>query len=127
MVDANARRICASAQLKERARGVRFRFGRGPETRPAFVVRYAGQARAFINECAHLAVELDWQPGDFFDTAHEALVCATHGARYHPASGVCLGGRCNGKGLRPLATEERDGWIFIAASAADWVEVDRHD
>lgn len=127
MVDPSARRICASTELKERDLGVRFRYGRGSETGPAFVVRYAGQAQAFVNECAHLAVELDWQPGDFFDTAREALVCATHGARYHPASGACLGGRCNGKGLRRLPVEERDGWIFIAASAADWVEVETHD
>ena len=127
MVDARPHRICASTELKERAKGVRFRFGRGPETRPAFVVRYAGRAQGFVNACAHLAVELDWQPGDFFDAAGEALVCATHGARYHPASGACVGGRCNGRPLLRLPIEERDGWIFIAAGAADWVEVDTHD
>jgi len=83
------------------------------ERAAAFVIRYRGRAHAYLNRCGHVPVELDWQPGEFFDVARIYLVCATHGALYDPASGKCLGGRCNGRGLVALPVEERDGQLFL--------------
>ena len=63
-----ARVICASAELAEGGRGVRFEAALKGRVRSAFVVRYDGAARAYLNQCAHVPVELDWQPGVFFDS-----------------------------------------------------------
>lgn len=108
-----SRLICAGAQLAEGGTGVRFEREQCGRNEPAFVIRYDGQARAFVNRCAHVPVELDWQPGVFFDADGLYLICATHGALYDPASGACVGGPCRGQGLTALAVSEIDGNIFL--------------
>ena len=85
-------------------------------TAPAFVIRYRGEVRAYLNRCGHIPVEIDWQPGEFFDHSGLYLICATHGALYAPESGRCVGGRCNGKGLQAVLVTERDGQIFLIDS-----------
>jgi nitrite reductase/ring-hydroxylating ferredoxin subunit len=104
--------ICASEALINGGRGVRFEVAVAGRAVPAFAIRYGGVARAFLNRCAHVAMELDWQPGVFFDFDAEHLVCATHGALYDPATGACVGGACVGRGgLRALAVVERGGRV----------------
>lgn len=112
MVEA-VRLICASAEVAESGKGVRFTVNRYGREVPAFVIRYRGHVYAYLNECAHVPAELDWQPGEFFDFSKLYLVCSIHGALYAPESGRCMGGRCNGRGLKPLAVEERDGAIYL--------------
>ena len=107
------RLICAGAELEEGGRGVRFEFVHGGHTHSAFVVRFDGVARAYLNQCAHVAIELDWQPGVFFDADGLYLMCSTHGALYDAATGVCAGGPCNGRGLRQVPVRETDGNIFL--------------
>jgi nitrite reductase/ring-hydroxylating ferredoxin subunit len=107
------RLICAASDLADQGRGVRFELDRHGQPQPAFVIRYDSQPRAFLNQCGHVSVELDWQEGEFFDDTRHYLICATHGALYHPATGVCLGGRCAGRGLIPLPVVERDGHIYL--------------
>jgi len=105
--------IAQSAALLERGPGVRFEVERFGRTRQAFVVRFDGVARAYENACAHLAVELDWIPGEFFDEERRHLVCATHGALYEPADGHCVAGPCRGARLIPLPVMERDGQVLL--------------
>lgn len=95
--------------------GVRFTVTRHGREEPAFVVRYQGAPRAFLNRCAHVPMELDWQPGVFFDPQGLYLMCATHGALYHPATGQCLEGPCRGRGLVPLVVAESEGNIFLSS------------
>jgi nitrite reductase/ring-hydroxylating ferredoxin subunit len=105
--------ICPSNDLINGGHGVRFEVSVAGRAVPAFVVRFGGIARAYLNRCAHVSMELDWQPGEFFDFDAEHLVCATHGALYDPASGRCVGGACIGFGhLRALAVVERDGQVY---------------
>jgi len=110
------RLICPSEALAEGADGVRFEVEHHGNREPAFAIRWQGQARAFLNRCGHVPVELDFQPGQFFDYSGQYLVCSTHGALYDPASGTCQGGRCNGVGLEPIAVVEQDGGIYLQAS-----------
>ena len=107
------RLICAASELPELGRGVRFDLQRLGKSQPAFVVRFGGEPRAFLNQCGHVPVELDWQEGEFFDDSRLYLICATHGALYHPASGQCVGGRCAGRGLIPVPVVERDGHVYL--------------
>ena len=53
------RLICAASDLAEQGRGVRFELTRFGKPQPAFVVRYDGQPRAFLNQCGHMPVELE--------------------------------------------------------------------
>ena len=109
----HARLICRSDELPESGKGVRFQVERYGRQVPAFVVRYAGQVYAYLNECKHVPAELDWMPGEFFDISHNYLVCATHGAYYSPATGLCLGGPCKGRSLTALAVTEIDGQVYL--------------
>ena len=107
------RLICASHEVVEVGKGFRFTIRRHHRDVPAFVIRYKGGVYAYLNECAHVPAELDWQPGEFFDNSKLYLICSIHGALYAPESGRCLGGRCQGKGLKPLKVREIAGLIYL--------------
>ena len=110
---ARERLICASSRLVEGGDGVRFDVDLPSGPAPAFVVRHRGVARAFLNRCAHVPIELDWQSGRFFDLTGLYLICSTHGAHYEPDTGRCVMGPCKGRGLTPVAVVERDGNIYL--------------
>ena len=96
---------------------MRFEVDFAGSTVPAFAVRYAGEVHGFLNRCSHVAMELDWQEGVFFDLTGHDLLCSTHGARYDPRSGRCLGGPCNGTPLVKLRIVERQGNVYFAGLA----------
>lgn len=105
--------ICAVADLVDGGQGVRFdvMIDGGPAS--GFVVRHQGEVRGFLNRCAHVAMELDWLPGLFFEDEGRYLMCATHGAVYEPRDGSCAGGPCLGRGgLLRLQVIERDGRVW---------------
>jgi len=105
--------ICDAAELSDAGTGVRFdvTVDGGPAT--AFVVRYRGAVVGFLNRCAHVAMELDWLPGLFFEEEGTYLMCATHGAIYEPDTGACAGGPCLGRGgLLRLQVVEHEGRIW---------------
>lgn len=111
--------LCPSARLADGGEGLRFEVDTDDGRVGAFAVRHRGRVVAYLNRCAHVAMELDWLPGRFFDADGEALVCATHGALYDAGSGRCVGGPCAGRGgLRPLRVVERDGVVFWQPDAA---------
>lgn len=107
------RLICASADLGEAGRGVRFEVARRGARQAAFAVRFRGRVYAYLNECVHAGLELDWLPGEFFDASGLYLICSAHGALYAPESGRCLGGPCRGGALVALPVEERDGRVLL--------------
>ncbi len=107
------RLICPSLALEEGGRGARFRVNSLEGAERGFVVRYDGEARAFVNQCPHAFTELDWQPGLFFDEAGLYLMCSTHGALFDPANGLCIAGPCRGASLARLEVRERDGEVLL--------------
>lgn len=106
--------MCTSSCLQNGGSGVRFQTEHHGIVQPAFVVRHAGRAVAYLNSCAHKLVELDWQEGEFFDAGHHYLVCTTHGALYDPDNGVCVGGPCRGAALTAIPVREADGAVWLA-------------
>ena len=111
--------ICESPALLDSGRGVRFDVEYFGEPVPAFVVRYHGRVHAYLNRCSHVAMELDWQEGVFFDSEGRDLLCSTHGATYSASSGHCIGGPCNGTPLVRLLVEERDGKVYFTGFEDD--------
>ena len=106
--------VCASQDLIEAGDGIRFEVPGIAGPKAAFVIRYDGQAHAYLNQCQHVPIELDWQPGRFFDLGGLYLVCATHGASYDPESGECIAGPCQGRRLPSFETLEWNGQIWVA-------------
>jgi len=113
MADGERVVVCPSAALLDGGDGVRFELRRGGAVHPAFAIRYAGRVHAYLNRCAHVGVELDWQPGRFFDADGMVLICSTHGTLYDPETGACLGGPCRGAGLVPVAVDEIEGEVVV--------------
>lgn len=110
---AHPRVICPAGALADAGRGVRFEVEYFGEPAPAFAVRYRGRVHGYLNRCAHVAMELDWQEGVFFAADGRDLLCSTHGATYDAATGRCLGGPCGGSALVKLRLEERDGLVYF--------------
>ena len=102
--------LCNSGDLQDSALAVPFDVMFRGRTCRAFAIRFEGQSHAYVNECAHVAMEMDFQPNQFFDSSGQWLMCATHGAMYHPASGACAGGPCRG-GLEKIVLTEHDGVV----------------
>ena len=78
-----------------------------------FLVWFDGEFKAYLNQCRHMDVCLDWQPNEFFDEDNKFIVCATHGALYQPQSGVCIAGPCNGKNLIAMPYEITNDFIVV--------------
>jgi nitrite reductase/ring-hydroxylating ferredoxin subunit len=109
--------VCASDQVVEGGAGVRFdvQYYDGPTT--AFVVRFDGTVRGYLNRCAHVPTELDWNPGEFFDSSGLYLICSVHGAHYEPETGFCVMGPCRGQNLVPVDVFEAEGAVWWRPSA----------
>lgn len=107
------RMICSAAALFNGGKGIRFELSTATGGQSAFVVRHDGKAYAYLNRCAHIGVELDWLPGEFFDDSGLYLVCATHGATYRPDTGECVAGPCRGARLTLLEVCEQDGGVYL--------------
>lgn len=110
--------LCASTALAERGDGVVFEVRLWGQAARAFALRVDGQVVAYVNRCAHVPVELDWQPGKFLDAERQAIVCAVHGASYAPEDGRCIGGPCGRGRLLPIATSEAAGMVHWYPSDA---------
>ncbi len=104
--------ICTSEELIEGGKGIRFPLTAGDHDTSGFVVRYGGQAYGYLNRCAHVPIELDWSPGEFFESSGLYLMCSTHGAIYEPDTGHCSGGPCKGGRLRVIKVTEKNANVY---------------
>ena len=104
--------VCPADALQEGGKGLRFPVTVGGEDATGFVVRYGGKVYGYLNRCAHVPIELDWNEGEFFESSGLYLICATHGAMYVPETGLCKHGPCRGRRLRALQIMEEDHQVF---------------
>ncbi len=103
--------LCPSSELEEAGRAHVWDVLEHGRPARAFVLRFEGQLRGYINRCLHVPVEMDWQPGEFLDRERRYIVCSIHGATYQPEDGRCVGSPCGGGRLKPVAVGEADGWV----------------
>ncbi len=108
--DSSAIALCNAGDLQDGGDAVPFDVMYQGQTCRAFAIRYAGKPHAYLNRCAHVPMEMDYQPNRFFDSTGHWLICATHGALYNPATGHCAGGPCRG-GLVKISLQETDGVV----------------
>jgi nitrite reductase/ring-hydroxylating ferredoxin subunit len=104
--------LCESSALAERGRAIVFDVLLWRQPARAFALRFEGRVVAYLNRCAHVPVEMDWQPGEFLDLDRRWIVCSIHGATYEPADGRCIGGPCGRSRLMPLEVDEAGGRVY---------------
>ena len=105
-------RLCPSVQLQDKGRAVVFDVLHFKEPATAFALRFEGRVVAYLNRCAHVPTEMDWQSGEFLDAGREFILCSIHGAAYEPRSGRCAGGPCGRGRLTPIQVEELSGVVY---------------
>ncbi len=92
-------RLCALADLEATgAKGVTLADGR-----ELVVVQSSAGPRAYLNACPHTGVTLETFPDRFLDADRGLLICTVHGARFLPATGLCVSGPCAGRHLAPIS------------------------
>ncbi len=104
--------LCESVALAERGSACLFDVRLWGQPARAFALRFDGLVVAYINRCAHVPVEMDWQPGRFLDMAQRWIICSIHGATYEPADGRCVGGPCGRGQLMAIKTCEHTGQVY---------------
>jgi nitrite reductase/ring-hydroxylating ferredoxin subunit len=68
-----------------------------------FVARFGKEYHAYVNECPHQHVRLDWEKNNFFEPNYmKVLMCGKHGSQFDPATGVCISGPCEGAQLEKI-------------------------
>ena len=104
--------LCASADLAERGRALVFDVLLWGAPARAFALRFEGRVVCYLNRCAHVPAEMDWQPGEFLDADRRFILCSIHGATYEPTNGRCIGGPCGRDRLMAIDVVERDGQVY---------------
>jgi nitrite reductase/ring-hydroxylating ferredoxin subunit len=104
--------LCSSAELAERGRAHVWEVMQWRQPARAFVLRFDGELKAYLNRCSHVPTEMDWQPGEFLDMDKRWILCSIHGAMYEPADGRCVGGPCGRGRLTPVAVREEHGQVY---------------
>jgi nitrite reductase/ring-hydroxylating ferredoxin subunit len=57
-----------------------------------FVINFHGKFHAYINQCRHVPMAMDWVDNQFFAEHGRYLMCQTHSAYYEPGTGECIAG-----------------------------------
>jgi len=104
--------LCESTELQERGKAHCFEVLQYGQPASAFALRFEGQAVAYLNRCAHVPTEMDWQEGEFLDSDKRYIICSIHGALYDPLSGRCVTGMCGRIGLHKIEVQEREGRVY---------------
>jgi nitrite reductase/ring-hydroxylating ferredoxin subunit len=82
-----------------------------------FAVRQGEDVYVYVNSCPHIGTPLDWVPGRFLSADGRHIICATHGAEFRIADGLCLRGPCRGDVLEAVLTRVRDGVVCVVDAA----------
>lgn len=69
--------------------------------------------KAYLNQCPHMGIELNWVPGRFMDVDNLFIQCSTHGALFKPGDGECIAGPCQGNALTVLDIREVKGTLEV--------------
>ncbi|CAA7624357.1 Rieske 2Fe-2S domain-containing protein [Magnetospirillum sp. UT-4] len=109
-----SRVLCALADLPDPGAKGPIRVTIDGEAKAVFVVRVGDILTAWIDSCPHLGAPLEMEEDRFLDLTGGEIICAVHGARFHPETGACLWGPCRNGRLTPYPIRVVDGSIVAA-------------
>jgi nitrite reductase/ring-hydroxylating ferredoxin subunit len=86
-----------------------------------FIINYRGSLHAYVNQCRHIPMAMDWVDNQFFAERGRYLMCPTHSAYYEPATGECVAGPTGacGKFLYRVPLTVEHGVIYATAPDYD--------
>ena len=84
---------------------VKFHWVENGAGKEGFVIGLDGAVRAYRNECRHIPMTMDWVENRFLSRDRCYIQCATHGALYEIATGLCVDGPPAGERLVSLDVE----------------------
>ena len=96
--------LCTLADL-EKTGARAFTFRDGDRLFMMFVVRVGQGIAGYFNSCPHLGTPLNFLEHRFLTPDRARIQCATHGAQFEPATGLCVQGPCLGAYLKPVPVE----------------------
>lgn len=86
----------------------------------AILTQLDGEITCWLNRCMHFRhIRLD--KGSGAPKRNGELVCANHGALFEDDTGLCTHGPCEGAYLDPVDIEVRDGAVYLADDAYEFV------
>jgi nitrite reductase/ring-hydroxylating ferredoxin subunit len=94
------------------ARG--FVFGEGEARFAGFVVRQGEAVLGYVDSCPHIGVPLAMSETDYLTPRGDYVMCSNHGALFRLEDGLCVGGPCSGRKLRPWAVAIEGGAVVTA-------------
>lgn len=111
--------LCQLSDIEDgQAKG--FTLGDGEARRDIFVVREGDAVYGYVNSCPHQGTPLDWTPDTFISEETGLILCATHGAQFEIADGLCVAGPCQGDRLKPVAVAvDAEGRVVLADAPSD--------
>lgn len=86
-------RLTGAASLPQ-GQTLTFAFMRKGYAVEGFLLHHAKGWFAYLNQCQHWPIPLDYGDGEFYDSGSDRIRCRSHGALYAPESGLCDAGPC---------------------------------
>ncbi|MDC0074323.1 Rieske 2Fe-2S domain-containing protein [Alphaproteobacteria bacterium] len=91
-----------------------FSFGKRPNDFEIFIVcSNESKFYAYLNNCPHQHIPLDFKPGVFLNRDKSAIQCSTHGAQFNINNGLCFKGPCSGKYLISIPISIKKNMIYF--------------
>jgi naringenin degradation protein FdeD len=106
--------LCTLAELAATG-GRTLTFRAGERLFMMLVLRHDHGVAGYVNHCPHLGTPLNFLEHRFFSGDGARIQCATHGAQFEKATGLCIAGPCIGASLKPVAVEIDGETVRIAA------------
>jgi nitrite reductase/ring-hydroxylating ferredoxin subunit len=89
------------------------------EVDEAMLTRLGDGVVAYLNRCSHFRhIRID--KGEGAPMRDGEIVCQNHGAMFEADSGTCTYGPCEGAVLDEIATEQRNGDVYLVDEAYEY-------
>ena len=82
-----------------------------------FLVCHDREIYAYVNQCPHTGVNLNWSPDVFLSADQQYIQCAMHGALFRMEDGFCVRGPCVNQSLQPLPVVVENGQVWLSMSS----------
>ena len=87
----------------EKQQAITLTCGAGHGQREVFLMAHGDGVVAYLNDCPHRHLPLNFHPDRFLDRQGQFILCTNHIALFRIEDGYCVDGPCPGQWLTPVA------------------------